>query len=121
MLALLDADGYATLTSRVERLSSGLAEAIGASGIAVQVPVCRSLFSVYFSAEPVRDYEGAKRAASSGIYAPFFRAMLARGVALAPSPYEVGFTSLAHSEADIDRTIDAAGEAAREVAAHLSL
>ena len=43
--------------------------------------------------------------------------MLARGIALAPSPYEVAFASLAHSDADIDRTIEAAAEAAREVAA----
>jgi glutamate-1-semialdehyde 2,1-aminomutase len=118
-LAQLHEDAYATLCTRVSRLAAGLSEAIGASGIAVQVPVCRSLFSIYFSDEAVRDYEGAKRAASSGHYGPFFRAMLARGVALAPSPYEVGFTSLAHSEADIDRTIEAAGEAARELAAGL--
>jgi glutamate-1-semialdehyde 2,1-aminomutase len=43
--------------------------------------------------------------------------MLSRGVALAPSPYEVAFVSLAHSEDDIDRTIEAAAAAAREVAA----
>ena len=61
---------------------------------------------MFFSDEPVRDYDGARRAASSGLYAPFFRAMLARGVALAPSPYEVAFVSLAHSEADIDRTVE---------------
>ena len=42
--------------------------------------------------------------------------MLARGVALAPSPYEVAFISLAHAQADIDRTIEAAGDGGREVA-----
>jgi len=48
---------------------------------------------------------------------PFFNAMLARGVALAPSPYEVGFCSMAHSLADIERTIEAAAGAAADVAA----
>jgi len=65
----------------------------------------------------VRDYDGATRAAASGLYAPFFRAMLSRGVALAPSPYEIAFVSLAHSPEDIDRTIEAAADSAREVAA----
>ena len=41
--------------------------------------------------------------------------MLARGVALAPSPYEIAFVSLAHSAHDVERTIEAAGEAAMEV------
>ena len=59
---------------------------------------------------------GAARAAESGLYAPFFRAMLARGIALAPSPYETAFVSLAHSPEDIDRTVEAAADAAREVA-----
>ena len=76
----------------------------------------RTLFSVFFANGPVLDYEGASRSAACGLYAPFFRAMLSRGVALAPSPYEVAFTSLAHSEGDIDRTIEAAADAAREVA-----
>jgi glutamate-1-semialdehyde 2,1-aminomutase len=77
------------------------------------------LLSVFFSDEPVRDYKGAARAARSGLYAPFFRAMLARGIALAPSPYETAFVSLAHSPEDIDRTVEAAADAAREVAGGL--
>jgi glutamate-1-semialdehyde 2,1-aminomutase len=64
----------------------------------------------------VTDFEGARAAAANDLYAPFFRAMLARGVALAPSAYEVVFTSLAHDDADIDRTIEAAAAAADEVA-----
>jgi glutamate-1-semialdehyde 2,1-aminomutase len=98
-------------------LAAGLAEAISSSGLPAQVPACRTLFGIYFADEPVTDYDGAKRAASNGLYAPFFHAMLARGVALAPSAYEVGFCSMAHSDADIDRTVEAAADAAREVAA----
>ncbi len=119
-LAVLDRlpeEAFEQLASRVRRLATGLAGAIGGAGLPVQVPVFGTLCSVFFSGERVRDYECAQRAASSGLYGPFFRAMLARGVALAPSPYEVAFVSLAHSDADIDRTVEVAGEAAREVAA----
>jgi len=117
VLEHLDEDAYARLESNVSRLAGGLAEAIGQSGLPVEVPQFRTLLSIFFSGEPVLDYDGATRAAASGHYAPFFRAMLSRGIALAPSAYEVAFVSLAHSEDDIDRTIEAAAAAAREVAA----
>jgi glutamate-1-semialdehyde 2,1-aminomutase len=117
VLERLPAERYEALAARVGRLAAGLEEAISSAGMPVRVPVCGTLFGIFFSDEPVADYDGAKRAASSGLYAPFFHAMLARGVALAPSAYEVGFCSMAHSDADVDRTLQAAGEAAREVAA----
>jgi glutamate-1-semialdehyde 2,1-aminomutase len=116
VLEHLDGVAYERLESNVLRLAGGIAEAIGLSGLPVEVPVFGTLFSIFFSAEPVLDYDGAKRAAASGLYAPFFRAMLSRGIALAPSPYEVAFLSLAHSAGDIDRTIEAAAGAALEVA-----
>ncbi len=121
VLERLGEEAYAELAASVRRLADGLAEAIGLSGLPVEVPVFGTLCSVFFSDEPVRDFDGARRAAANGLYAPFFRAMLARGIALAPSPYEIAFVSLAHSPADIDRTIDAAGEAAREVADGLAI
>jgi glutamate-1-semialdehyde 2,1-aminomutase len=80
------------------------------------VPSYRTLFSIFFTSEPVGDYEDAKAAAAAGTYGRFFHAMLRRGVALAPSAYEVGFCSLAHSDRDIERTIGAAREAAAEIA-----
>ena len=120
VLEHLDAEAYARLESDVRRLADGIAEAIGRSGLRTEVPVFRTLFSIFFSDQAVLDYDGAKRAAASGLYAPFFRAMLSRGIALAPSPYEVAFVSLAHSDSDIDRTIEAAAGAAREVARQLS-
>ena len=116
VLERLEPQAYEQLAGRVGRLASGLAEAIAAAGLPVQVPVCRTLFSVYFAESPVRDYEGARRAARNGLYRHFFLAMLARGVALAPSAYEVGFVSLAHEEADLERTVELAAGAAREVA-----
>jgi glutamate-1-semialdehyde 2,1-aminomutase len=63
----------------------------------------------------VRDYEGAQ-AVDHATYARFFHALLARGVFLAPSGYEVMFVSLAHTDDDLDRTVELAADAAREIA-----
>jgi len=117
VLERLEPERFEELSASVSRLAAGLGEAISSAGLAVKVPQVRTLFAVFFSDAPVLDYDGAKAAASNGLYARFFHAMLDRGVALAPSAYEVGFCSLAHTEADIDRTLQAAAEAAKEVAA----
>jgi glutamate-1-semialdehyde 2,1-aminomutase len=117
VLSLLGDERFDELSATVSRLAAGLVEVVSESGLPVQVPVFRSLFSIFFTDEPVRDYDDAAKAASSGWYGPFFQAMLRRGVALAPSPYEVGFCSLAHSAGDVDRTIEAAAGAASEVVA----
>jgi glutamate-1-semialdehyde 2,1-aminomutase len=74
------------------------------------------LLGVFFSDTPVHDYDGARAAASNGRYAAWFHAMLERGVALAPGPYEAMFPSLAHTYADIDRTVDVASAAAHAAA-----
>jgi glutamate-1-semialdehyde 2,1-aminomutase len=65
-----------------------------------------SLLTLFFSGEPVRDYAGAKKC-DTGRFAAFFRAMLDRGIFLAPSQFEALFVSAAHSDTDIDRTIAA--------------
>ncbi|MEM9133405.1 MAG: glutamate-1-semialdehyde 2,1-aminomutase [Actinomycetota bacterium] len=116
-LRQLDDDRYATLAATAERLATGMAKAISSAGLPVHVPAVGPLVGLFFTDTPPRHYDDAKEAAENGLYAPFFHAMLSRGVALAPGPYEALFPSLAHTEADIDRTIEAAGEAAEEVAA----
>jgi glutamate-1-semialdehyde 2,1-aminomutase len=75
------------------------------------------LLGLFFAEAPVLDYDGAQASAGSGLYRRFFRALLDRGVALAPGPYEALFPSLAHGRDDIERTADLAAAAAREVAA----
>ena len=64
---------------------------------------------------PPSDYDGARALAGNGVYGRFFHAMLRRGVALAPGPYEVMFPGLAHDDALLARVVEAAGEAAAEV------
>ncbi|MEZ5231525.1 MAG: glutamate-1-semialdehyde 2,1-aminomutase [Acidimicrobiia bacterium] len=115
-LAELDRDAYAALCATAERLAAGLASAISGAGLAVQVPRVGPLVGLFFTDEPVRNFDDANAAAQNGRYAPFFHAMLRRGVALAPGAYEAIFPSLAHTDAIIDQTIAAAAEAAAEVA-----
>jgi glutamate-1-semialdehyde 2,1-aminomutase len=119
VLEHLPAESFEALAGRVRQLAAGLEEAISSAGLPIHVPVCGTLFGIFFDDEPVSDYDGAKRAAAGELYGPFFHAMLARGVALAPSAYEVGFCSLAHTGSDVERTVAAAAEAASEVAAAL--
>ena len=71
-------------------------------GLAAQVPQCGSMFSIFFTATPVRDYATALTG-DAKLFARFFHACLDRGVYLAPSAYEAGFLSTAHDGVAIDR------------------
>ncbi|HEX2372809.1 MAG TPA: glutamate-1-semialdehyde 2,1-aminomutase [Actinomycetota bacterium] len=114
-LSLLDGAAYRHLDRLAGALCDGLAEAFDAAGVPARVQRGGNLFSVFLTADPVGDYEGARRQ-DTGAYARFFHAMLARGVYLPPSAFEAWFVSLAHTDAEVDRVLTAAGEAA-EVAA----
>ncbi|QGG93793.1 glutamate-1-semialdehyde 2,1-aminomutase [Actinomarinicola tropica] len=116
VLRELDADAYERLDGIAGRLADGLTSAIGGAGLDVQVPRVGPLVGLFFGADPVTDFVTAKVSAETGTYRRFFRAMLDRGVALAPGPYEALFPSLAHTDEDVDRTVTAAAEAATEIA-----
>jgi len=109
VLSLLDDDAYARLDATATRLVDGLAAAL--AGVAAQVPRARTLVGLFFTDRPVRDYAGAQ-AADHKAYAAFFHGMLDRGVYLAPGGYEAVFPSLAHGDAELDRTLATATEAA---------
>ena len=102
----------------LERKSAWLAEGIGAAARDAGVPVCQtrvgSMFCTFFTSEPVQDYPSA-RISDTQAFAEFFQAMLEHGVFLAPSQFEAGFMSLAHSDADIAATIEAADAAMQAV------
>jgi glutamate-1-semialdehyde 2,1-aminomutase len=115
-LELLDQASYRMLAGRAEQLAAGLAKVIGEAGLAVQLPRVEGLVGIYFAEEPVRDADAARRSVANGRYRRFFHAMLARGIALAPGPYEIMFPGLAHAPDDIERTIDIASAAAAEAA-----
>jgi glutamate-1-semialdehyde 2,1-aminomutase len=107
-----DEDPYPTLRARAERLADGLASVFRASNVPFTINRVESLFSVFFGSDAVADYQGAKRA-DHRRYARFFHAMLDEGVHLPPSGYEAWFLSTAHGQEEIDRTVEAAGRAAR--------
>jgi len=115
VLGALNDDHYAELERRATALTTGLAAALADAGLAAQVPRAFTLAGLFFRADPVTDYAGAQ-AADAATYARFFHGMLDRGVYLAPSAFETAFPSLAHTDADIARTIECAAEAARDVA-----
>ena len=104
----LDDAAYTMLAGRAAELGPALAGVFAEAGVPAQVPVVGPLVGVFFAESPVTDYDGARAACAGTTYASFFRAMLERGVALAPGPYEVLFPSLAHTRDDIERTVDQA-------------
>ncbi|HLX87169.1 MAG TPA: aminotransferase class III-fold pyridoxal phosphate-dependent enzyme, partial [Acidimicrobiales bacterium] len=106
---------YDALAARAARFAAGLHDAIAAAGVPVRVPVSGPLVGLFLDDRDVTDYASARAAVGRGGYPEFFAAMLRRGVALAPGPYEVLFPGLAHGDAELDAVVDAAGEAAAEL------
>jgi glutamate-1-semialdehyde 2,1-aminomutase len=115
-LRALDDECYEVLRTRAGRLARGLADAFRANGIAARVPVVGPLVGLHFGSTPPVDYDSA-RTTDTASYAAFFHALLSRGVALAPGPYEALFPGLAHDDEVIATIIDAAHDAARVVVA----
>lgn len=101
------AGSYEALEKITQRLSQGLLERAKAAGHAVCGGSISAMFGLFFTAGPVRNYEDAKQADLQK-FSRFHRGMLEQGVYLAPSQFEAGFTSLAHTDEDIDRTLAAA-------------
>lgn len=98
---------YQRLLARSEKLDKGLIAAAAETGIKVTGNRFGSMLTMFFAAEPVTDYESAKKS-DTQLFARWFREMLAEGIYLAPSQFEAAFVSIAHTEADIDRTLAAA-------------
>ena len=109
-LRMLDDDAYLRLAATTDRLAEGLRAAAAAAGAAVQVASAPGLVTTFFSPEPVRDYAGAA-ACDLDAHAAWCRGLLERGVYPPPSQFEAWFPSLAHSDAQVDRTVEAAAAA----------
>ena len=115
VLGSLTEGSYHRLEATARRLADGLEQVLSDAGMAVQVPRVGTVVGLFFADDAVRDYDDAKASVSRGLYPVFFHGLLQRGVAVAPGPYEALFPSLAHSDDDIDRTVEAAAEAARQL------
>ncbi len=110
-LRLVQAPGfYDALAERTARLCAGLVEAAHAQGVAFSAQSVGGMFGIYFSATPPASYAEAL-ACDKDAFNRFFHAMLEAGIYLAPSAYEAGFVSAAHSDDDIAATVAAAAKA----------
>ena len=106
-LRLIDQPGfYEALEAKSARLEAGIRDNLRRLGIELYSTRVGSMFCLFFTPEKVRDYAGATRS-NTDAFAKYFRAMLEEGVYLAPSQFEAGFVSAAHSDADIEKTITA--------------
>jgi glutamate-1-semialdehyde 2,1-aminomutase len=98
---------YASLENKSETLVRGVADEAKKHGIPVTTNRVGSMFTWFFQDGEVRDYDDARRS-DTKTFAQFHRAMLERGIYLPPSQFEAAFLSGAHSDADIELTIEAA-------------
>jgi len=98
---------YEALEAASARLEQGLRRAARDASVTVTINRVASMITVFFCPGPVTDCASAK-ASDTQRFARFFHAMLERGVYLPPAQFEAAFVSLAHGDAEIDATVDAA-------------
>jgi glutamate-1-semialdehyde 2,1-aminomutase len=99
------------IAQATERLVTGLAEAAAEAGMPVRAARAGTMFGLFFAEKPIQCWEDAHLDVDTARFAAFHRALLDRGVYLAPSQFEAGFVSSAHGEGEVDATVAAAREA----------
>jgi len=110
-LKLLSQPGtYDTLEEKSRHLSEGLEALAAKTGLEVYSTRVGSMFSMFFCSGPVVDYETARKS-DTDKFNRYFHSMLRQGIYLAPSQFEAGFLSLAHSLEDLDKTLESAAQA----------
>jgi glutamate-1-semialdehyde 2,1-aminomutase len=106
-----DPDWYARQRALGDRLAAGLRDLAAAAGIPVQVEGLGTVFQLWFSEHPVRNWRDAHRYANQALFTRWYQEMLLRGVLFHPSQFENLFVSMVHTDEDIDQTLEAAEEA----------
>ncbi|MGV6825744.1 MAG: glutamate-1-semialdehyde 2,1-aminomutase [bacterium] len=116
-LELISAPGfYEELSATTDRFVSSMMEAAASAGIAMTENHVGAMFGLFFTdEEKVTDFAGATRC-NQDLFKAFYHAMLDEGVYMAPSAFEAGFVSAAHTAQDLDDTIHAAGNAFKRIA-----
>jgi len=102
-------DAYCQLEELAEQLEAGIRAAAKSAKIPVQFNSCGSMFCAYFTGKPVHNLADAMKS-DRARFANFFHAMLAEGIYLAPSQFEAGFISSAHTAVDMEKTVRAAAK-----------
>lgn len=109
-LDILRDASYEEIDRRAADLGAGFLDLFRTKGIPVRINRVGSMFTLFFTAEDVVDFETASHS-DTALYARFFRGMLAAGINLAPAQFEAGFVSFAHTDNDIARTVEACEKA----------
>ena len=113
-LDILKKSDYTKLSNMSEKLMKGFAEAAKEYSIDFTYDFEGGMFGFAFSKEKLNNFDDAKNA-DVEMFKAFFQGMLKRGIYLAPSAFEAGFVSFAHTDADIENTIKAARETMAEL------
>jgi len=106
---------FESIVAHTRQLCDGIGAAARAAGVPVYQTQAGTMFSTFFTPGPVTDWSSAKQSDTER-FGRFFQAMLEQGVYLAPSQFEAGFTSSAHTSEVIEATVTAARAALRRVA-----
>ncbi len=108
-LRLLRAADYDALEGRVRKFAEELHGILAGKGVPIQIPTIASMFCPYFSAEPVTCFADVAKA-DAKLFTTFYKQMREQGVYLAPSAFETGMVSFAHTDGDFERTLNAASK-----------
>ncbi len=111
---LRDGDVYKKANSLTEKLTSGLRDITEDLNLETRIYSVASMYQMYFTSQEVYDYQSALKA-DADFFLEYQRKMLGKGVFIPPSQYEANFLSSAHTEEDIDYTIEKAEESLREI------
>lgn len=96
-----------------DKMRSGLVDIAADAGVPAQVTGVASMFQIFFNDNPVVDYRTAKMSDTEG-FMKYQKGLLRRGVFIAPSQYETCFISAAHTDEDLDHTLEAMDESVKE-------
>ena len=106
-LAVLRKADYDGLEKRTRAFAHSLRDIIAAKGVPLQMPTLASMFCPYFNEQEVTDFADAQKC-DQKLFTSFYKQMRAQGIYLAPSGYETGMVSFAHTDEDFNRALDAA-------------
>ena len=106
-LGILRKADYDGLENRTRAFAHSLRDIIAAKGVPLQMPTLASMFCPYFSEHEVTDFADAQKC-DQKLFTSFYKQMRAQGIYLAPSGYETGMVSFAHTDEDFNRALDAA-------------
>ena len=106
-LNILKRSDYAALEARVDAFVAELEQILKSKGVPVQIPHIASLFTIYFTEAPLRDFASVQTS-DVALFESFFKQMREQGIFMAPSAFEANMLSFAHSDEDFAKALEAA-------------